>query len=69
MMSAVNTGTPWAESCSASSWSVTVLPVPVAPAMRPWRLHMAVGTCTTACGRTVPSFTARPISMVLPSAA
>ena len=50
LMSAVNTGTPWADSCSARSWRVTVLPVPVAPAMRPWRLHIAVGTWTTASG-------------------
>ena len=31
MTSATNTGTPAAESCSAMSWSVFVLPVPVAP--------------------------------------
>ena len=36
--SAMNTGTPIALNCSASTCSVTVLPVPVAPAMRPWRL-------------------------------
>ena len=39
-MSAANTGTPMAESCSARTWRVTVLPVPVAPAMRPCRLHI-----------------------------
>jgi hypothetical protein len=37
-MSAANTGTPIEENASASTWSVTVLPVPVAPATRPWRL-------------------------------
>jgi hypothetical protein len=34
----MNTGTPIAEKCSASVCRVTVLPVPVAPVMRPWRL-------------------------------
>jgi hypothetical protein len=36
--SAAKTGTPAAENCSAMIWSVTVLPVPVAPAITPWRL-------------------------------
>jgi len=36
--SARNTGTPAAENCSATDCSVTVLPVPVAPATSPWRL-------------------------------
>ena len=45
-MSATNTGTPRAESCSARSWSVRVLPVPVAPATSPWRFIMATGTLT-----------------------
>ena len=36
-MSATKTGTPWRDSCSVSSCSVLVLPVPVAPAIRPWR--------------------------------
>ena len=39
--SATNTGTPAAESCSAMSCSVFVLPVPVAPAMSPWRFIIA----------------------------
>ena len=34
----MNTGTPMREKPSASTISVTVLPVPVAPATRPWRL-------------------------------
>ena len=37
-MSARKTGTPAADSCSAISWRVLVLPVPVAPATRPCRL-------------------------------
>ena len=36
--SAKNTGTPISEKLSASTFMVTVLPVPVAPVMRPWRL-------------------------------
>lgn len=36
--SAMNTGTPMREKPSARVISVTVLPVPVAPATRPWRL-------------------------------
>ncbi len=38
LMSAANTGTPASEKPSASTCSVTVLPVPVAPVTRPWRL-------------------------------
>ncbi len=34
----ITTGTPAADRPSARTWSVTVLPVPVAPVMRPWRL-------------------------------
>ena len=37
-MSAQKTGTPAREKPSASTWSVMVLPVPVAPAIRPCRL-------------------------------
>jgi hypothetical protein len=39
--SAQKTGTPAAENCSAMTCSVTVLPVPVAPATRPCRLDRA----------------------------
>ena len=48
-MSAAKTGTPLALSCSASSCRVLVLPVPVAPATRPWRLSMPSGIrmCTS----------------------
>ena len=49
-MSARNTGTPAADSCSARSWRVLVLPVPVAPAMRPWRFIMASGMHTSGSG-------------------
>ena len=39
-----------ADSCSASTWSVFVLPVPVAPATRPWRFIIASGTRTWTAG-------------------
>ena len=42
-MSATKTGTPAFDSCPASSWRVLVLPVPVAPAMSPWRLSIDSG--------------------------
>jgi hypothetical protein len=38
LTSAMKTGTPICEKLSASFCSVTVLPVPVAPVIRPWRL-------------------------------
>ena len=38
LTSAMNTGTPIVEKFSAIVCSVTVLPVPVAPVIRPWRL-------------------------------
>ena len=38
LTSAMNTGTPMLENCSARVCRVTVLPVPVAPVIRPWRL-------------------------------
>ena len=44
LTSATNTGTPATESCSVMSWSAFVLPVPVAPATRPWRFIVASGT-------------------------
>ena len=40
LMSARNTGTPMSEKDSAMTFMVTVLPVPVAPAIRPWRFAM-----------------------------
>ena len=54
-MSAAKTGTPWAESCSVSSCSVLVLPVPVAPAMRPCRFIIASGILTLGSWCTVPA--------------
>ena len=59
-MSAAKTGTPAAEICSAISCSVFVLPVPVAPATRPWRLSMLSGIRTCASGRGVSSSTSTP---------
>src|SRR2546421_1356613 len=41
LTSAMNTGTPIAEKRCASVCSVTLLPVPVAPVMRPWRFASA----------------------------
>ncbi len=46
-MSAANTGQPAAEICSAISCRVRVLPVPVAPAIRPWRLRNRSGMPTS----------------------
>ena len=58
---------PASESCSASSWSVRVLPVPVAPAIRPWRFIVASGSARrTASGSSVPSWTPRPRSTAAP---
>ena len=64
-MSATNTGTPAAESCSAITCSVSVFPVPVAPAIRPWRLiiraapHAGLGH-DLALVHALPSSTAGP---------
>ena len=44
----MNTGTPMAENCSASFCSVTVLPVPVAPVIRPWRFASAGSNASSA---------------------
>ena len=60
-MSAANTGTPAREKPSASTCSVTVLPVPVAPVIRPWRLPKA---SVSASG-----FSPLPTNNVLPSSA
>ena len=65
-MSATNTETPAAESCSASDCSVRVFPVPVAPATSPWRFIIASGTWTTADCATCPSWTPRPSSIAAP---
>ncbi len=69
LTSATNTGTPCADSCSAITWSVFVLPVPVAPATSPWRFIVARGTRTAAPGASAPSCTPRPSSTAAPSVA
>src|SRR5690606_36231712 len=51
--SATNTGTPMREKPSARVIRVTVLPVPVAPATRPWRLASA-GSRVTGTSSVVP---------------
>ncbi len=67
-MSERKTGTPASESCSASTWSVTVLPVPVAPATRPCRFIEASGSRTTASLTTAsPSAPTAPPSTMLGS--
>ena len=60
LMSATKTGTPAFDSWPASSWSVLVLPVPVAPAISPWRFSMLSATWTRA------SFASSPSSIGLP---
>ena len=61
-MSAANTGQPAAETCSAMSWRVRVLPVPVAPAISPWRLRKPSGipTSTVVSGGSAPGAAIRP---------
>ena len=59
-MSARKTGTPASESCSAMSWRVLVLPVPVAPAISPCRFIMEIGRATRASGWGWPSDIAAP---------
>ena len=44
----------------------TDLPAPVAPAMRPCRLHIAAESCTTALMSVVPPTTPRPRLNALP---
>ncbi len=48
LMSATKTGTPAFDSWPARSWRVLVLPVPVAPAISPWRFIMLSATWTRA---------------------
>ena len=68
-MSATKQGTPASDSRPARPWTVLVLPVPVAPAMSPWRLHIEVGIRTTAWGSIVPPSIPRPNSTAAPSLA
>ena len=63
LISATNTGTPAADSCSVISCSVLVLPVPVAPATRPCRFSMPKGTRTLAVGCAAPAATTEPSSI------
>ena len=67
LMSATNTGTPAAESPSASTCSVLVLPVPVAPATRPCRFIMASGMPTGAPGTGTSSSTRAPSGSIGPA--
>ena len=69
LMSAANTGTPAADSCSARSCRVFVLPVPVAPATRPCRLSMPSGIRTGTPVSVVASTISPPSSSAGPSKA
>ena len=60
-MSATKTGTPAFESWPARSWRVFVLPVPVAPAIRPWRLSIDSATWTRVSLKSSPSSIALPM--------
>ena len=62
LMSAANTGTPARANPSAITCSVTVLPVPVAPVTRPWRLASA--SVSQACSSPLPT---KILSSVSPS--
>src|SRR5688572_29544362 len=62
-MSATKTGTPAADSCSAISCRVRVLPVPVAPATSPCRLNIASGIRTFGSGCTREPSSAAPRTM------
>jgi hypothetical protein len=66
-MSARKTGTPWADSCSAMTCRVTVLPVPVAPETSPCRFIIAIGSRTGASGWISPSSIAAPKCTAGPS--
>ncbi|PQM47708.1 hypothetical protein C1Y40_02079 [Mycobacterium talmoniae] len=69
LTSAISTGTPAADSCSAITCRVLVFPVPVAPATRPCRLMVASGMRICALGSTVPSTTTVPSSRAWPPTA
>ena len=66
LMSAANTGTPFADSCSASSCRVFVFPVPVAPATRPCRFSMPSGILMWTSERSVSSSISPPSSSAGP---
>ncbi|MGY4459173.1 hypothetical protein ACVWYI_003133 [Bradyrhizobium sp. LB13.1] len=61
-MSEAKTGTPARANPSAMTCSVTVLPVPVAPVTRPWRLASA--SVSHACSSPLPT---KILSSVSPS--
>src|SRR2546425_3821181 len=67
LRSAKNAGTPAAESCPASDCSVFVFPVPVAPAISPWRFIIASGTPMAGGAATLPSRMGAPRRRVGPS--
>jgi hypothetical protein len=69
LTSAVKTATPASESCSAIACRVIILPVPVAPAISPWRFIIRSGTLTTASVASDPSCTPRPRAIDPPSVA
>ena len=62
LMSLMKTGTPAFDSWPASSCNVFVLPVPVAPAISPWRLSIESATWTRASLSTSPSSIGLPIT-------
>ena len=61
LTSAMKTGTPALEKPPAMTLSVTVLPVPDAPAMRPWRLAWSSSRLTGLLSGSAPT----PIQMAL----
>ncbi len=62
LMSATKTGTPALDSWPAMSCRVLVLPVPVAPAMRPWRLSIDRAIWTRVSLNSSPSCIALPMT-------
>jgi hypothetical protein len=66
-MSAAKTGIPAADGCSASSWRVFGLPVPVAPATSPCRFSIASGIRTGTPVRVLASTISPPSSSAGPS--
>ena len=62
-MSEMKTGTPAFDSSPASSWRVFVLPVPVAPAISPWRFSIDSATWTRASLASSPSSIGLPITI------
>ena len=65
-MSINNTGIPFSERFSANTCSVFVFPVPVAPAINPWRFKVFKGTLTRAFVMVSPPSIAAPRVMESP---